>query len=136
MARKRTNPSDLPAAWIRPRTKARLHILPAHKANKAVIIRRKPSKCFHVISWNTATDRIEHGSWFRGKLYPMRCDLSWDGEWMVYLAMGSNAQTWNGICEPPWLKTTVDVPNSLSVMVLPTLRDCTIWMSIYKQNYY
>lgn len=30
---------------------------------------------------------------------------------MVYLAMGSGGKTWNGICEPPWLRTVADVPN-------------------------
>lgn len=30
---------------------------------------------------------------------------------MGYLAMGSGGETWNGICEPPWLRTVADVPN-------------------------
>jgi hypothetical protein len=30
---------------------------------------------------------------------------------MVYLAMGSGGETWNGICKPPWLHTVADVPN-------------------------
>jgi hypothetical protein len=30
---------------------------------------------------------------------------------MVYLAMGSRGNTWNGICQPPWLRTVADVPN-------------------------
>lgn len=30
---------------------------------------------------------------------------------MVYLAMGSGGETWNGICNPPWLRTVADVPN-------------------------
>jgi hypothetical protein len=90
---------------------ARIHILPAREKPVAVILRRKPSKCFHVMKWNTLTDEIEHGSWFRGKLYSLRCDVSFDGEWMVYLAMGATADTWNGICRPPWLKTVVDGEN-------------------------
>lgn len=91
----------LPDAWTKPRTEARLHILRAHLASKAVIIRRKPSKCVHIILWNTASDTLEYGSWFKGRIYAERCDLSWDGCWMVYLAMGSGGETWNGICEPP-----------------------------------
>lgn len=101
----------LPAAWTQPRAKARLHILRAHGASKAVVIRRQPSKCVHIISWDTGTDALEYGSWFNGRLYAERCDLSWDGRWMVYLAMGSGGETWNGICEPPWLRTVADVPN-------------------------
>lgn len=63
--------------------------------------------------WHTDTDEIEHGSWFRGTLYPNRMDLSWDGEYMVYLASGSdNQESWSGICRPPWLKTLVDWENT------------------------
>ena len=102
---------DLPDAWTQPRTHARLHILRAHGAPVAVVIRRKPSKCCHVIRWDTETDELIEGSWFRGRIYAERCDLSWDGRWMVYLAMGSKGETWNGICEPPWLRTIADVPN-------------------------
>jgi hypothetical protein len=94
------------------RTTARVHILPAKGAPVAVILRRKPSKCFHVMKWDTRTGRVEHGSWFLGKLYPLRCDLSFDGRWMVYLAMGARGNTWTGLCQPPWLKTVWDAPNT------------------------
>ncbi|MEM9478739.1 MAG: hypothetical protein AAGA58_03655 [Verrucomicrobiota bacterium] len=107
----RVKESGLPSAWTKPKEVARLHLLCAHSASKAVVIRRKPSKRVHLISWDTAADAIEHGSWFNGKIYAERCDLSWDGQWMVYLAMGSNGETWNGICKPPWLRTIADVPN-------------------------
>lgn len=90
---------------------ARLHLLPALTAPVAVILRRKPSKCFHVMRWNTQTGAIEHGSWFRGQLYPLRCDVSFDGEWMVYLALGASGNTWNGICRLPWLKTVCEGTN-------------------------
>ncbi|WP_018969583.1 hypothetical protein [Rubritalea marina] len=102
---------DLPLEWTTPRKTAHLHILRAHAAPIAVIIRRKPSKCYHIIEWNTETDELKFGSWFNGRIYAERCDLSWDGKWMVYLAMGNKGQTWNGICEPPKLTTVVDVPN-------------------------
>lgn len=99
---------DLPEAWTKPRKHARLHILRAHQASKAVIIRRKPSKVFHIISWDTATDELVHGSWFKGKITVESCDLSWDGEWMVYFAMGSELEYWTGICKPPKLSTVID----------------------------
>ncbi|MBN8690777.1 MAG: hypothetical protein J0L72_08295 [Armatimonadetes bacterium] len=103
---------DLPKAWTKPRKHARMHILRAHKASKAVIIRRKPSKVFHIISWDTTTDELVHGSWFKGGLFPYYCDLSWDGEWMVYFAMGSKGAAWTGICKPPQLKTVLDSSDS------------------------
>lgn len=102
---------DLPEVWTRPKKTARLHILRAHDAPKAVIIRRKPSKCAHVISWDTTTDELTHGSWFRGRVYAERCDLSWDGKWMVYMAMGAKGNCWNGICQPPHLRSPHAVPN-------------------------
>jgi hypothetical protein len=91
---------------------ARIHLLPALNAPVAVILRRKPSKCFHVMRWNTQTGAIEHGSWFRGQLYPLRCDVSFNGEWMVYLALGAGGHTWNGVCRVPWLKTVAEGPNT------------------------
>src|SRR4051794_17686203 len=56
---------------------ARIHILPAREAPVAIVIRRKPSKRFHVLRWHTDTGEIEPGSWFNGKLYPLRADISW-----------------------------------------------------------
>ncbi len=55
---------------------------------------------------------FEEGSWFRGKLYPKRCDVSFDGKFMIYLAMGSGGNTWNGVCRLPWLTTLADVENT------------------------
>ncbi len=94
-----------------PADPARIHLLPAKNANYVVVLRRKPSKQFHVLLWNTKNDEIISGSWFSGKLYPKRCDVSFDGKWMVYLAMGSNGETWNGVCRLPWLKTVIEGDN-------------------------
>ena|SRR5437762_157245 len=93
------------------KTTARIHLLPAKEAPYVVIVRRKPSKTFHIIRWNTEKDEFEHGSWFRGKLYPMRSDVSFDGQWMVYLAMGDGGNTWNGCCRLPFLKTYLEGEN-------------------------
>lgn len=104
-------PTKLQDAWVRPGTTARLHILRAHRSPRAVIIRRKPSKRCHIVAWDTVSDDIVHGSWFQGRIYAERCDLSWDGHWMVYMALGARGNTWNGICHPPWLRTCAAVPN-------------------------
>ena len=90
---------------------ARIHLLPAKVAPYVLVIRRKPSKCFHIIRWNTQADTLEYGSWFHGKLYPKRCDISFDGQWMIYLAMGASGDTWNGICRLPYLHTVGEGPN-------------------------
>lgn len=90
---------------------ARIHLLPAKGAPIVVVIRRKPSKVFHILKWNTRENTVESGSWFNGTLYPLRSDVSFDGKWMIYLAMGSTGETWSGICAPPWLKTSNDWEN-------------------------
>ena len=92
--------------------KSRIHLLAARKAPTIAILQRKRSKLFHVIVIDTDALRITEGSWFRGKLYPMRCDVSFDGKFMVYLAMGANGKTWNGICRLPWLTTLIDAENT------------------------
>jgi len=62
--------------------------------------------------WNTQTDEIEHGSWFSGRIYEMRSDVSFDGQHMIYLAMGATGTTWSGVCRPPFLRTVVDWANA------------------------
>ncbi|MFP5275166.1 hypothetical protein [Coleofasciculus sp.] len=84
----------------------RLHLLIARAAPKILIIRRSPSRVYHFIAWDTATDQFEPGSWFRGKLYVYRCDLSFDGQWLVYFALGPSRELWSWVAlsQPPWLR--------------------------------
>lgn len=91
--------------------RSRIHLLAAKDTPTIVVLQRKRSTLFHVITIDTRTLKITEGSWFRGKLYPMRCDVSFDGKFMVYLAMGANGKIWNGICRLPWLTTLTDVEN-------------------------
>lgn len=91
--------------------KSRVHFLTARQAPVIVVLQRKRAKLFHVVTVNTRTSKVEEGSWFHGKLYPLRCDVSFDGTFMVYLAMGSDGKTWNGLCRVPWLTTLIDVEN-------------------------
>ena len=76
-----------------------------------VVIRRKPSKLFHIIRVDTVTGRYEQGAWFNGKLYPMRCDVSFDGEWFVYLAIGASGNTWNAVSQLPRLTAVAQSDN-------------------------
>jgi hypothetical protein len=87
----------------------RLHLLVARASPRILIIRRGPSRVFHLVMWDTETDEFEHGSWFRGRLYPMRCDLSYDGQWLVYFAFGPTRDlySWVALSRPPWLKAKV-----------------------------
>jgi hypothetical protein len=98
----------------RPRSTARIHLLAAKKAPVVIILRRKPTRTWHVLKWNLLTDELTPGTWFQGKIYPMRCDLSWDGRFMSYFAMGGGGtgKVWSGVCEPPFLRTVVHWPNT------------------------
>jgi hypothetical protein len=90
--------------------RSRIHLLVAKHAPTVVILQRKRAKLFHVVTVD-AKRQVEEGSWFRGKLYMLRCDVSFDGKHMVYLAMGSTGATWNGVCRLPWLSTLTEADN-------------------------
>lgn len=87
----------------------RLFGIPATDSPFVAVIRRGPSKWWNIGLWDTATPRFETGAWFRGTLYPQRCDLSPDGRWLTYLALKPNAD-WDGgstyvaISRFPWLR--------------------------------
>lgn len=94
-----------------PADPARIHLLPAAKAPVVIVIRRKPAKLFHIIRVDTDTGKAEHGAWFTGQLYPMRCDVSFDGRWLVYLALGKFGKTWNAVSELPRLTAAAGAEN-------------------------
>ncbi len=91
-----------------PPAPARIRLLPAREAPYVVIVRRKPTRHFHIVRWNTETGEAEHGSWFEGRIYAGRSDVSFDGQWMVYMALGSNADSWTGVCRVPFLRTEME----------------------------
>ncbi len=66
----------------------RLHLLLAHAAPRILIVRRGPTRVYHLVLWDTERDTFEHGSWFRGSFYVRRCDLSFDGQRLLHFAMG------------------------------------------------
>ena len=68
------------------KTFARIHAILPRKGNKAVVFRRGPASCVAVIGWDLATDTFKVGQWLRGRIYPFRCDLSPDGEYLLYFA--------------------------------------------------
>ena len=83
----------------------RIYALLAKAAPRAVIFRRGPSKQVLLLGWNTATDEITEGQWFKGRIYERRCDLSPDGELLLYFAASYRAPyfSWSAISKPPFL---------------------------------
>lgn len=92
-----------------PAARRPLFVILARERPVAVILRRGPSDWYHVILWDTASDRFERGAWLRGRIYEDRCDLSPDGELFVaFVHQGRKSNTaathaWSAVSRPPWL---------------------------------
>ena len=91
---------------------ARLFMIFARKAPKAIIFRRGPSGWVQLISWDTRSDEFEAGHWFRGRIYERRSDLSPNGSLLIYFAQKITAASqkdteytyaWTAISKPPYL---------------------------------
>lgn len=92
-----------------------MYVLMARAAPRAVIFRRGPTRHVQLLSWNLDTDEIVPGQWFKGRVYERRCDLSPDGELLIYFAakFWRDPEAWTGISRPPyftalalWMKDT------------------------------
>lgn len=86
----------------------RIFGIPATDAPIVAVIRRGPSDWCHVGKWDVGQDRYEPGSWFRGTLYPQKCDLSPDGRWLAYSAMKHpgdwpGGEIYEAVSRLPWL---------------------------------
>jgi hypothetical protein len=87
----------------------RLHVLLARDAHVALVIRRGPSKWFHLISWDTKRDRFESGAWVKGRIYEEKCALSPTGELLIYSVHRGQFQPngytdcWTAVSRPPWV---------------------------------
>jgi hypothetical protein len=94
--------------------RSRIHLIAAREAPIIVILQRKRAKLFHVSAIGTDKHWVNEGSWFRGVLYAIDSDVSFDGKFMVYRARGSNGATWSGVCRLPWLTTLVHVETPIT----------------------
>jgi hypothetical protein len=88
---------------------ARIHVLLARDAPRAVVIRRGPARQVAVLGWDRRNDEFSVGQWLRGRIYERRCDLSPDGRHLIYFAMGTPRTpemkaTWTAISRAPYLK--------------------------------
>jgi hypothetical protein len=91
------------------RAAPRIFGIPAAAAPVVAVLRRGPTDWWHVGRWNTSAETYEAGAWFKGALYPQKCDLSPDGRWLAYSALKGGA-TWEAgtiyeaISRLPWLQ--------------------------------
>ena len=76
----------------------------AGKAPVALIVRHGPSKVNQLLLWNTKTDEITPGQWFKGSLGNWQ--LSPDGRYLLYHAVKywvKEHGRWMAISRPPYL---------------------------------
>lgn len=87
----------------------RLFVIVASDADEAVIFRKGPASWYHIVRWNTRDDEFDHGAWFKGRIYPEKCDLSPNGRLLLYFAHhGSRYGTsysgaYTAVSRTPWL---------------------------------
>jgi hypothetical protein len=97
----------------------RLSVILAREAPVGVIFRRGPSDWTQIIKWNTDADSFEPGAWFKGRIYPERCDLSPDGSLLIYFALNYAVgrgdedfpSSYTAISKVPWLTALAVWPN-------------------------
>jgi len=91
-----------------PAPPCRLFVIMAQKARVAVVLKRGPSRWAQVIAWDTHRDTFTEGAWLKGRIYEDRCDLSPDGELLLYFCHGGRSRpaytdSWTGVSRLPWL---------------------------------
>lgn len=87
-------------------TAPRVYCILARQAAIALVFRRGPSDWFHLLRWDLSSGAIEPGVWVRKKLFPRRCDLSDDGQLLLYSISGGyekGYQVFCGVSRAPWL---------------------------------
>lgn len=94
-------------------SQVRLYAIIARSSPWAVAFRRGPSKQVQLIRWNTETDELVHGQWFKGRIYERRCDLSPDGQLLIYFAAKNKKPmySWTAVSRPPYLTALALWPN-------------------------
>lgn len=82
----------------------RIYAILARKSPLGVVFRRGPSRNVLLIAWNTSDDTSESGQWLKGRIYERRCDLSPNGELLLYFAANYRKpyRSWSAISRPPF----------------------------------
>jgi hypothetical protein len=88
-----------------PTASCRLYAILARDGRSAVVFRRGPTRQVLVLRWWLDGDRIEPGQWLKGRIYERRCDLSPNGDLLIYFAAKweTSMSTWTAISRTPFL---------------------------------
>lgn len=91
------------AAPIEP--SCRLYAILARDGRSAAVFRRGPSRQVLVLRWWLEDDRLEPGQWLKGRIYERRCDLSPNGDLLLYFAAKweTPLATWTAVSRTPYL---------------------------------
>lgn len=84
----------------------RLYCILATEVPVALVFRRGPSDWFQLLRWWFDKGVVEPGVWVHKKLFPRRCDLSADGELLLFYLCGGVKgfyRVYCGISKSPWL---------------------------------
>lgn len=92
----------------------RIFAILAREAKAAILFRRGPSRWCELILWHTNTDEIIRGQWVHRRIYEHNCDLSPDGQLLVYHAFdgrqkktNSAGTAWTAVSRPPYFTALV-----------------------------
>jgi len=82
----------------------RLYAFLAREKSTGIVLRRGPSRQVQLLKWDLASDKLTPGQWFKGRVYERRCDLSPDGEYLIYFAATYKPpyHTWTAISKAPF----------------------------------
>jgi hypothetical protein len=100
-----------------PIPKCRMFVITAQSAPWAIILRRGPTRWYHLIKWDMRSDTFHSGAWFHGRIYEEKCDLSLDGQLFLYTAYkllkleGTSYHCYTGLSRAPWLQALVIWPH-------------------------
>lgn len=110
-----TGSEDRSKVMPTPRPPARIHVVLARAAPRAVVWRRGPSRWTRLLLWHTDTDVVEPGQWFKGLI--RENDLSPDGTKLIYTAERFHGQVYEGdAVGPRW--TALSRPPFLTALAL------------------
>src|SRR5215208_5768777 len=111
----------------------RLFPIFAREKPVCVVFRRGPTKWTQIILWDTRTDEITNGQWFKGRIYERRSDLSPDGTKLIYFAQKINRETIDDK-EYTYAWTAISHPPNLTASALWAKGDCWHGGGLFQDN--
>ena len=97
IARNQTDMTKKPAC--------RIYVIKAAASPVAAVFRRGPSKQVQILKWDMNTDVFTPGQWFKGRIYERRCDVSPNGQYLIYFATKHKPPlySWTAVSKLPYL---------------------------------